>query len=211
MIRPMTTPNTQARRCTVDDLPKLSELLKSENLPVEDLERRFKEFQVVEGEGGELVAAMGFQIIGQEGRLHSEAFTHAEHADEWRALLWERFQMQAKNHGLVRIWTQFDAPFWHTNGLLSASEAVLAKLPPGFAGDTKPWLYIQLREDTAATLSVDQEFMLFKEAEREGREKLMRQAKVMRFIAVAISIALFALVAIWAVSFFKVRATMGGG
>lgn len=206
----MTLPNTQARRCTVDDLPKLTELWRSENLPAEELEKRFKEFQVVEGEGGELLGGIGFQIAGHEGCLHSEAFAHPEQADELRELLWERFQVQAKNHGLVRVWTQSEAPFWHSNGLREATGDVLAKLPPVFATTEKPWYCLKLRDDTAAALSVDQEFMLFKEAEREGREKLMRQAKIMRFVAVAISIALFALVIIWAVSFFKVRATMGG-
>jgi N-acetylglutamate synthase-like GNAT family acetyltransferase len=210
MIRAMTMPNMQARRCTVDDRAKITELWKSESLPAEELENRFKEFQIVEGEGGEILGAMGFQIAGQEGRLHSEAFAHPEQADELRALLWERFQIQAKNHGLVRVWTQLEAPFWHTNGLKEAPEDVLAKLPPAFAGAEKLWLYLQLREDKAATLSVDQEFMLFKESEREGRERLMRQAKIMRFIAVALSIALFALVVLWAVFFFKARSMSGG-
>ena len=210
MIRAMTMPNMQARRCTVDDRAKIAALWKTEGLPAEELENRFKEFQLVEGEGGEIVGAMGFQIAGQEGRLHSEAFAHPEQADELRALLWERFQIQAKNHGLVRIWTQLEAPFWRANGLKEAPGDILAKLPSAFTGAEKPWLYLQLREDIAATLSADQEFMLFKEAEREGRERLMRQAKVMRFIAVTLSIALFALVVIWAVLFFKAR-SMGGG
>ena len=210
MIRAMTMPNTQARRCTVDDLPRLSELWQRDNLSPEDLEKRFKEFQVVEGEGGELLGGMGFQIAGREGCLHSEAFAHPEQADSLRELLWERFQVQAKNHGLVRVWAQFDAPFWRSNGFQEAPEDVLSKLPGAFVGGEKPWLHIQLREETARTLSVEQEFMLFKEAEREGREKLLRQAKILRFVAVAISIALFALVAIWAVSFFKVRANLGG-
>src|SRR5687767_6620537 len=72
--RPMSTPQLQVRRATIDDLPKLAPLWREENLDVNDLEKRFKEFQVVEGPGGEIIGALGLQIAGQEGRLHSEVF-----------------------------------------------------------------------------------------------------------------------------------------
>src|SRR5947208_15870874 len=80
IIRAMTAPNQQVRRATVEDLQKLAALWKQENLPAQDLEKRFKEFQVVEGEGGGILAAVGLQIVGPEGRLHSEAFAHPEQA-----------------------------------------------------------------------------------------------------------------------------------
>src|SRR4051812_28406856 len=99
----MTRPNQQVRRATVEDLRKLAALWQQENLPPQDLEKRFKEFQVVEGEGGELLGALGLQISGHEGRLHSEAFAHAEEADSLRELLWERAKIVATNFGLIRL------------------------------------------------------------------------------------------------------------
>ena len=86
----MTTPNPQVRRATIEDLPNLVELWRQENLPAPDLEKRFKEFQIIEGAGGELAAAVGLQVAGLEARLHSEVFAHAEQADALRELLWER-------------------------------------------------------------------------------------------------------------------------
>src|SRR5712671_5721123 len=128
----MTIPNLQVRRATIEDLPKLAQLWRQENLPAQDLEKQFKEFQVVEGAGGELAAAVGLQVAGLEARLHSEVFAHAEQADALRELLWERAQVVAQNHGLVRLWTQFSTPFWNHSGFRHAAPDLLAKLPPVF-------------------------------------------------------------------------------
>ena len=112
----MTTPPQQVRRATVEDLPQLIALWKQENLPWEQLEKRFKEFQVVEGEGGRVLGMLGLEVAGPEGRVHSEAFARPELADPLRELLWERVQVVAKNHGMVRIWSQFSTPFWNHCG-----------------------------------------------------------------------------------------------
>src|SRR3954464_4115828 len=162
----MTMPNQQVRRATVEDVSKLVHLWRQENLPSESLEKRFKEFQVVEAENGELLGAIGLQISGQEALLHSEAFLSPEHSEFVREKVWERAQIMAKNHGLVRVWTQFHAPFWRGNGFPQPRGAPLQKLPPAFGPAQSPWLVIELREDTAAPISLDQEFALFKEPER---------------------------------------------
>src|SRR5262245_23646061 len=112
----MTTPSQPARRATIEDLQKLTPLWTREGLPAEELGKRFQEFQVIDGSDGALAGAIGLHITGQEGRLHSEAFLHPEEAEPLRARLWERVQMIAKNHGLVRLWTQLNAPFWSQNG-----------------------------------------------------------------------------------------------
>src|SRR5438552_10669281 len=130
MMRPMMTPNQQVRRATVEDLRQLVPLWKQENLPWQDLEKRFKEFQVVAGQGGEVLGAIGLEIAGQEGRLHSEVFTHHDQADALRQTLWERIQIVANNFGLVRIWNQFTTPFWNQTAFQYASSEVFAKLPP---------------------------------------------------------------------------------
>jgi N-acetylglutamate synthase-like GNAT family acetyltransferase len=204
----MTTPNAQVRRATVDDIQALVALWKQERLPWEILEKRFKEFQVVEGEGGEILAALGFQIAGGEGRLHSEAFAHPEQADRLRKLLWERAQVQAKNHGLVRIWTQLATPFWRSTELQTAEGEVLTKLPSEFGGFGGAWYYLQLREEGSPSLSLDQEFKLFQEAEKESTERLFRQAKILRVAAAVLSLIVLILLAIWAISFFRVQSRM---
>ena len=201
----MTTPNQQVRRATVEDLQQLVPLWQQETLPWQDLEKRFKEFQVMEGEAGKVLGAVGFRIAGHEGQLHSEVFAHAEEADALREKFWERAKILAANFGLVRLWTQFNTPFWNQSGFQYASTDLLTKLPDSFAGDAHPWKFLQLRPEIAAPAFVDKEFALFKEVEKERTEQLLRQARVLKIIAVIVAIAVFILVAIWAYVFFKMQ------
>jgi len=204
----MTTPSLQVRRATVEDLSKLVPLWKAENLSSEDLEKRFKEFQVIESADGTLLGALGFRVAGLEGQLHSEVFAHPDQAEALRERLRERAHVLAGNHGLVRLWTQMAAPFWRTNGFQAPTPELLAKVPPAFAGDPRPWLFLQLKDETAPAISLDKEFAMFKEAEKEQTQKLFRQARVLKIIAAVIAIGVCILAVVWAVLFFKAQARL---
>lgn len=204
----MTIPNVQVRRATIEDIARLVPLWQQEDLPWEALEKRFKEFQVAEEPGGALLGAIGLEISGTEGRLHSEVFAHPEQADTLRDLLWERIQVVAKNHGLVRVWSQFATPFWRRSALHYASAEVLAKRPAAFGNGGQPWLYVQLREETATPVSIDREFAAFKEMERENTQKVLRRAKVLKMVAAILVMAVFILVALFFFSWFKARSQM---
>ncbi len=204
----MITPNVQVRRANIEDLPKLATLWQQDNLTVEGLEKRFKEFQVATGPGGEILGALGFLVAGREAMLHSEVFTHFDQAEGLRDLLWTRAQTLAANHGVVRVWTQLAVPFWHTNGFQAAPAALLAKIPGTFAGDSHPWLFLQLKEETTPAISIEKEFAMFKEAEQERTQKIYRQAKVLKLIAALVAVAVMALVVIWAIFFFKAQARL---
>jgi N-acetylglutamate synthase-like GNAT family acetyltransferase len=201
----MSTPQPQVRRATVDDLPKLASLWREENLPADELEKRFKEFQVVEDENGDVLGAIGLQIADQQGRLHGEVFVHAEQADMLRQKLWERAQILANNFGLVRVWTQLQSPFWHANGFTSAGGDVLAKLPGTFIVDPGPWRFVQLREEVGTRMSLDKEFAMFKEAERERTEQMFRQARVLKVIAFVIAGVVVVIIIVFALKFFTMR------
>ncbi len=198
----MTDASVQVRRATIEDIPQLVSLWQQEHLPAAELEKRFKEFQVVQGSGGEVLGTIGLQISGNQGRLHSEALLHPEQSDAVRQKLWERITLVAQNFGLARVWVQSSAPFWGTLGFVAANGEVLAKLPPEFASAGGNWSTLQLKEEAAA-VSIDKEFALFREAERERTEKLFRQARVLKMLAGVIAVAVFALVAVWAFLFFK--------
>ena len=198
----MTTPSLPVRRATIEDLQKLTPLWEREGLPAAELGKRLQEFQVVEGPGGELVGALGLQIAGHEGRLHSEAFLNPEQAGSIRAQLWERVQMISKNHGLVRVWTQLGAPFWSQNGFGSPAPELAAKLPPAFGGNPAPWSFLQLRDEAAAP-SIEKEFAMFREMQKEETERIFRQAKVMKLVAGIVVMVVFVLLAIWMFAWFK--------
>ncbi|MBK7997195.1 MAG: hypothetical protein IPK15_00310 [Verrucomicrobia bacterium] len=68
---PMTTPNPQVRRANIEDLPQLVLLWRKEGYSVAEYEKRFKEFQVIDAPERP-AAAVGLQVVGSRGCLHSE-------------------------------------------------------------------------------------------------------------------------------------------
>jgi N-acetylglutamate synthase-like GNAT family acetyltransferase len=205
------TPRQQVRRATIEDLPQLKRLWAEERLLVSDLEKRFKEFQVVEGADGQVLGALGLQTAGHEGHLHSEVFLHFEQADALRELLWQRAQTMAVNLGLVRVWTQLETMYWRQNVFEPAAAEVLAKLPVSFGTVPRPWLVIQLKEENVMSAAVlEQELALFKAAERERTEMLIRRARILKAIAAGISLLVFVLALAWAISFFKLHGKIPG-
>jgi N-acetylglutamate synthase-like GNAT family acetyltransferase len=200
-IRPMTPAKYRVRRATVDDLPALKALWQPMNFPADDLERRLTEFQVAEGPDGKVLGALALQIAARHGRVHSETFHDFGLAEELRPLLWERIESLARNHGLVRLWTQEQAPFWRRCGLSPANADTLQKLPAGWSGDSAEWLTVQLRDETAL-VSIDKEFELFMATEKQKTAEAFRRAKALKTAATVIAIllatfVLFAAVRLW--------------
>jgi N-acetylglutamate synthase-like GNAT family acetyltransferase len=199
----------EVRRATVEDVPKLVELWKSEELPWPELEKRFKEFQVAVAADGGILGALGLQIAGTEGQMHHEAFLHEDQADFLRDKLWERMRVLAGNHGLVRLWTPLTAPFWHTNGLKPAGQDVIAKLPAAFGAAKLPRLVLQLKAQEAPAVSIDKEFALFQEAEKQDVQRLYHQARVLKKIALVVAILFVLFLLVSAFLWFRARQRMG--
>jgi N-acetylglutamate synthase-like GNAT family acetyltransferase len=190
----MLSSNYSVRRATLDDIGQLVELWKLMRFPVDELGKRITDFQIVEAEDGKLLGAVGLHIAERQGRIHSEAFTDFAHADPLRPALWERLHSVAVNHGLLRFWTQEQAPFWTHCGLAKADDETMAKLPLLFRGSPLPWLTLKLKDDIGAVISADKEFALFMASEKERTERAFQHARILKIIATLIALALFALV-----------------
>jgi hypothetical protein len=199
----MTSTNYRVRRATLDDIDQLMVLWRAMQFPADDLAKRITEFQVVEGSEQQLVGAVGLQITERQGRLHSEAFTDFALAEPLRPQLWERFQAVATNHGLVRLWTQEQAPFWSHCGLEKASAEALQKLPAAWRTLSGSWLTLQLKEDIEEVISADKEFALFMESERQRTQRAFQQARILKFVATLIAVSVLLLV--MAGAFFLIR------
>lgn len=184
------SPNYRVRRATLEDIGQLTALWKTMNFPAEDLARRITEFQVAESAAGGLLGAVGMQIAERQGRIHSEAFTDFALADSLRPLLWERLHAVATNYGLLRVWTQEPAPFWHHSGLAKADATALQKLPAGWRGGSAGWLTLKLKEDVEEVISLDQEFAQFMEAEKARTGRLVKRARALKFIVAFLALAL---------------------
>jgi N-acetylglutamate synthase-like GNAT family acetyltransferase len=179
----MTPPEFSVRRATVEDLGGLKQLWERARLQVLDLEKRLTEFQLAVTPDGDLLGAIGLQIVGKAGHIHSEAFTLPEQGESLRAALWERLRNLARNHGLVRLWTREEASFWLQAGFTEAKADLLTKLPAVFGDPHRRWLALQLKEDTTPTLSLEQEFEIFQQASRASSEAVMAQARKLRTLA----------------------------
>ena len=192
----------QVRRATLEDLPQLLPLWRDERLPAALLEKRFTEFQVVLV-GDEIIGAIGLQLSVQQGKLHSEAFARPELAEAARPLLWERLQTIARSHGLSRLWTRLDAPFWRAAGFQSVDAP--ASLPPEFAEDNARWAMLALRDATAMPETLDKQFEMFRAISREETERTFERAKKIKFVALLLLVVLAGLIAIWAIFLFRLK------
>jgi hypothetical protein len=190
----MTSANYRVRRATLDDIAQLTSLWQTMHFPIDELAKRITEFQVAENAEGQVVGAVGLQLLERHGRLHSEGFTDFALADALRPQLWERLRSVAANNGLVRLWTQEQAPFWSHCGLAKADPESLEKMPAAWRSFKGQWLTLKLKEDIEEVLSADKEFALFMQSERERTERAFQQAKILKFIATLLALAVLFLV-----------------
>ena len=174
----MNPPNLRIRRATTDDFQSLRSLWKSMRLPANELEKRLTEFQVVETADGQIVGAIGVQIIRQHALLHSEGYTDFSVADAARELFWERIQTIAAHHGVFRLWTQENSPFWARWGFQPANAETLARLPEEWKRSEEKWLTFQLKDEEAIA-ALDKELAQFRDSEKKRAAETMEQARAM--------------------------------
>jgi N-acetylglutamate synthase-like GNAT family acetyltransferase len=199
-------PLRSIRRATLDDLPALIALWKLEQLPVADLERRFKEFQIAEGEGGELLGTVGVQVAGAEARVHSEVFAPFEYADPLRERFWERLKVMGENRGWVRVWTQLHANGWRQCGFDPASPEQLSKLPEAFGHvGSDPWYVIQLRAERVGGPSLDAELQMLKMAYQAENQQVLKKARVLRMVALVLAAGVTLWIVWWGYRLFQNR------
>jgi hypothetical protein len=189
---PMTPSQFQVHRATIADLEKLRFLWKEATLPVPDLEKRLTEFQVVTDSEGELQGAIGLHILIQQGLIHSEAFAHPEVTEVVRPCVWDRLQVQAHNHGLLRFWTTEASPFWrHYAGFREPTAEELGKMPVDFGDAHSHWLVLPLREETNPVNNLDKELELFRLSQKTEMERLQRTARFFKTFATMVAVVLF--------------------
>jgi len=183
----MTSTNYRVRRATLDDLGALKPLWESMRFNAADLEKHLTEFQVAEHAGGEVVGAIGFRMSGRHGCVHSESYADYSIADIARPLFGERLQVLSANHGIVRLWTQEDAPFWKQTGFQPADEDTLKKLPAAWLHENSAWLTLQLKSEEAL-VSMEKELAIFMQAEKARTAKMQDRARIIKAFATIVAV-----------------------
>ena len=183
----MNPQNLRVRRATVDDIATLRQTWEAMRFSPDDLEKRLTEFQVVENAAGEVVGAMGIQLSGQHALLHSEGYSDFGVADAARQLFWERIQTLASNHGVFRIWTQEQSPFWKHLGFQPPTAEISSRLPAGWKNESDGiWLTYRLKDEEAIAAALEKEFAPFMAGEKSETEKISEKARTINtFITIA--------------------------
>jgi N-acetylglutamate synthase-like GNAT family acetyltransferase len=194
----MSVSNYQVRRATIDDMVALKRLWLQADLRMGQMEKRLREIQVVETADGQVLGAVGLEVDGPQGRIHSEVYAQPELSEALRPRLWERLQTLARNHGLTRLWLQqASSVFWLEHGFEPASGELREKIPSSWREqDPAHWLTLQLREERAE-LSIEQELALFRQFQQEQGSRMVRHARTLRVLATVIVILVLAIIG-WA-------------
>ncbi|SRR5258707_8136444 len=190
----MDSSNYRVRRATLDDISALMVLWQSMHLSAADLSKRITEFQIAESAEGGLLGAVGLQMAERQGLIHSEAFSDFALAEQLRPMLWDRIHVLATNHGLLRLWTHEKAPFWNHCGMIKADAEALEKLPAAWGDQSAGWLTLKLREDLETVVSLDREFAMFMESEKQRTQRAFRHARILKAIASLLAFVVFALI-----------------
>jgi hypothetical protein len=196
--QPAMNPQTlRIRRATVDDRDTLKILWASMRLSPDELEKRLTEFQVVENSDGQVLGAIGIQFSRQHALLHSEGYSDFSVADAARHLFWERIQTLASNHGVFRLWTRENSPFWKSFGFQPPGDEVLARLPVEWKNESADapeqnrtgWLTLQLKNEEAISAALEKEFAPFMAAERKDADRVSEKARTLNTIITVIGFA----------------------
>ena len=179
--------NLRIRRATVEDLAALKAIWLSMRLPADELESRLTEFQVVEADG-EVAGAIGFQIIRTAALLHNEGYVDFAIADTARELLWERIESLTANHGVFRLWTQENSPFWQRWGFQPANGETLSRLPDEWKTANGKWFTLELKNEDAVNAALKNQFATFMDAEKKQAADISARA---RKISVFLTVILF--------------------
>ena len=82
-------------------------------------------------------------------------------------------------------------------------EETLARLPAAWRSEPGNWLTLKLKDDIESLVSLDKEFALFMQSEKQRTERAFQQAKILKLIATLIAIALLGLVMVGAFLLLK--------
>jgi N-acetylglutamate synthase-like GNAT family acetyltransferase len=181
----MNLPALRIRRATTDDRQGLKALWHSMLLPADELEKRLTEFQVAETADGKLLGAIGIQIVRQHAQLHSESHLDFARADEARELFWARIQTLASNHGVFRLWTRENSPYWSRLGFRPAVTK-LSSLPKEWQPDRGEWFTLQLKDEEVITNALETDFAAFMSAERLNTQRTYEQARTLKTVVTVI-------------------------
>ena len=170
------------RRATLEDIDVLRGLWLTSLYPVQDLEPRLTEFQMVEGPDGRLLGALGISVKGEEAWIHHEAFTHPDTETAIREKLWNRLKVLFGNQGVHRIWTCEKAGFWKQIGFRNPAGEERSKFPSAFGTGGTLLLVFPLKDLKAEKL-IESKIIELQAVRGEEEVRMERRTRIVRIAA----------------------------
>jgi hypothetical protein len=117
--------------------------------------------------------------------------------DAAREMFWERIAKLAASHGVFRLWTQEDSPFWVHQDFQPPDDDAFARLPEEWKNLEGRWLTLELKNEDAIKSALGDQFADFVNAEKKQTAEVAAKARKIRafftIIFFAISIIGFAI------------------
>ena len=179
-------PGLHVRRATLDDLAALRTIWLSMRLRADELEKRFKDFQVVADANENVLGTVGIQFSKQHALLYGEGFSDFSVADDARQLFWRRFEALASNHGVFRMWTQETSPFWTRWGFQPANPEILSRLPEEWKTSEGKWFTFELKNEEAVKAALENKFAGFMDAEKKQTARVAEKARTLKTIIIIV-------------------------
>lgn len=190
------------RRATLEDLDVLRGLWQTALYSPIELEKHLTEFQLVEGDDGRLLGALGIHVDGEEAWIHHEAFTHPTTESAMREALWHRLKIMFGNQGVHRVWTREKAEFWNSIGFRMPTVDEKQKLPAGLGTVDRSLKVFPLR-DAKAEKIIEKKMIELQATRFEEETQTERRTRIIRIVAWSLAGFLMVLLA-----YFTIRGLM---
>jgi N-acetylglutamate synthase-like GNAT family acetyltransferase len=198
----MTEFNLHFRRATLEDLDVLRGLWQTALYAPLELEKHLTEFQLVEGDDGRLLGALGIRISGEEAWIHHEAFTHPTTESAMRDALWHRLKIMFGNQGVHRVWTKEKADYWNSIGFRMPTSDERPKFPSELGTPDRSLKVFPLRDFKAEKI-IEKKMIELQASRFEEEAQSERRTRIVRIIAWSLAGFLMVLLA-----YFTIRGLM---
>jgi hypothetical protein len=187
----MTEFNFHFRRATLEDLDVLRGLWQTALYAPMELEKHLTEFQLVEGDDGRLLGALGIRISGEEAWIHHEAFTHPTTESAMFG-----------NQGVHRVWTKEKADHWNFIGFRMPTSDEKPKFPSELGTSDRSLKVFPLRDFKAEKI-IEKKMIELQASRFEEEAQSERRTRIVRIIAWSLAGFLMVLLA-----YFTIRGLM---
>ena len=178
----MSKPSFHLRRATLEDLELLRGLWQIALFSHSDLEKHLTEFQVIEGDDGRLLGAIGIRLRQENAWIHHAAFTRPHTGIALREILWDRLKSMFRQHGVHRVWISQSEDYWSAVGFRTPTTEERNSVPPPFETLEKTLKVFVLRDEKSQKI-IERKMLELQSLREEETAQLNHRTRLARIMA----------------------------